>query len=129
VSTSLTFQKIYFSNINLLVKRHKISLFLRPFIKKILSQFSFLTLINNMKFGIYFNNDSANKTIVATLEELKNTFFIKNSSSKSEKNISDNCEIISDEKIVSINKNFENLQLNNLEFAKNSDNYIEDKCL
>jgi hypothetical protein len=85
VLTSLDFRKIYFSIFNLLVKRRKISPFFMTFRYKKLSQFSFLTLINNMEFGIYFDNDSANKTIVASLEELENTFFIKNSSSESEK--------------------------------------------
>jgi hypothetical protein len=79
-----------------------------------------------MEYGIYFNNDSANKTIGAALEELENMFFIENSTSESEKNILDNHEIISDEEITSINKTFENLQLSNFEFAENSNNYIED---
>ena len=29
----------------------------------------------NMEYGIYFNNDNANENILATLEELENTFF------------------------------------------------------
>lgn len=79
-----------------------------------------------MEYGIYFDNDNANKTISTALEELENTFFIESSSSESEKNIPDDHEIISDEEIMSLNKNFENLQLSNFEFAENSDNYIED---
>src|SRR5271154_940061 len=79
-----------------------------------------------MEYSIYFDNDGANKTISAALEELENTFFIEDSSSESEKNISDDHEIMSDEEIESINKNFENLHLSNFEFAENSDNYIED---
>ena len=79
-----------------------------------------------MEYGIYYDNDNANKTILAALKELENTFFIESSSSESEKNVSDDHEIISDEEIASINKNFENLQLSNFEFTENSDSYIED---
>jgi len=74
--------------------------------------------MNNIEYDIYFDNDNINKTISAALEELKNTFFLESSSSKSEKNILDNYEIISDEEIVSINKNFENLHLSNLNLPK-----------
>src|SRR3954463_14862976 len=83
-----------------------------------------------MEYGIYFNNDSENNTILFALEELENTFFIENSGCESEKNTTDdneNNENIFDEEITSINENFENLHLNNFEFIENTDNYIEDK--
>ncbi len=31
--------------------------------------------MNNIEYGIYFNNDNTNKAILAALEELENTFF------------------------------------------------------
>ncbi|GBB96763.1 hypothetical protein RclHR1_28290001 [Rhizophagus clarus] len=84
-----------------------------------------------MEHSIYFENENANKIILFVLEELNNIFFIENSSSESEKNTSDNDENVS---VISDDENFENLneiQLNNLEFVKktdeNPDNYIEDK--
>ena len=57
-----------------------------------------------MEYGIHFVDDNANNTILAALEELENTFFIENSSSESEKNITDNEEQMSDEEIGFINK-------------------------
>lgn len=80
-----------------------------------------------MEYGIYFNNDSENNTILSALEELENTFFAENSSCESEKNTTDDDENTSDEEITSMDKNFENLHLNNFEFIENTDNYIEDK--
>jgi hypothetical protein len=80
-----------------------------------------------MKYGIYFNNNSDNSTILSALEVLENTFFVENSSGESEKNTTDDDENTSDEEITSMNKNFENLHLNNFEFIENTDNYIEDK--
>jgi len=34
-----------------------------------------------MEYGIHFDNDNANKNILATLEEVDNTFFVENLSS------------------------------------------------
>jgi len=59
-----------------------------------------------MEHSIYFNNDSANENILATLEELDNIFFIENSSSNSKKSVS-NSEIISNsDNIDDIKENF-----------------------
>ncbi len=83
-----------------------------------------------MKYGIHFDNDSANKSILATLTELDDTFFIKNienSSSESEKNTSDNEVLSNSDKIESLKENFDKIHLSNFEFMENSDNYIEDK--
>lgn len=80
-----------------------------------------------MEHGIYFNNNNANETILTALEELENTFFIENSGSESEKNLTDDDENTSDDEIAPINENFENFNLNNLEFEENPDNYIDDK--
>src|ERR1044072_1672520 len=80
-----------------------------------------------MEYGIYFENENANKTILEALEELNNNFFIEISSSESEKNTSDDDENVL---IVSEDENFERLDeihLINFEFVENSDNYIEDK--
>ena len=79
-----------------------------------------------MKYSIHFSNDSANETILSALEELNNTFFIENSSSESEKNISDNHTSDSDSDIKSLETNFNKIHLNNFEFVENPDNYIED---
>ena len=80
-----------------------------------------------MEYGIYFENDYANETISSALAELNNIFFIENSSSESEKNMSEDEENVL---VISDDENFENLNeinLNNFEFVENSDNYIEDK--
>ncbi len=79
-----------------------------------------------MEYGIHFSNDSANETILSALEELNNTFFIENSSSESEKNISDNHTSDSDSDIESLKTNFNKIHLNNFEFVENPNNYIED---
>ena len=34
-----------------------------------------------MEYGIHFDNDNANKNILAALEEVDNTFFVENLSS------------------------------------------------
>ncbi|GES78278.1 hypothetical protein GLOIN_2v1484099 [Rhizophagus clarus] len=80
-----------------------------------------------MEYGIYFNNDSENNAILSALKELKNTFFAENSSCESEKNTTNDDENTSDEEITFMDKNFENLHLNNFEFIENTDNYIENK--
>jgi hypothetical protein len=81
-----------------------------------------------MEHGIYFENENANETILAALEEFNDIFFVENSSSESEKNTSEDEEtalIISDDENF---ENFDEIDLNtNFEFVKNSDNYIEDK--
>jgi Asp-tRNA(Asn)/Glu-tRNA(Gln) amidotransferase B subunit len=82
-----------------------------------------------MEYSIYFENDNANETISASLEELNNIFFIEISSSESEKNMLEDDENML---ITSDDENFKNLNeinenLNNFEFVENSDNYIEDK--
>ncbi|RIA93443.1 hypothetical protein C1645_819411 [Glomus cerebriforme] len=80
-----------------------------------------------MEYDIYFENEDANKTISAALAELNNIFFIENSSSESEKNMSEDEENVL---VISDDENFENLNeidLNNFKFVENSDNYIEDK--
>jgi hypothetical protein len=59
-----------------------------------------------MEYGIYFENENANKTILEALEELNNNFFIEISSSESEKNTSDDDENVL---IVSEDENFERL--------------------
>src|SRR3984957_20415096 len=83
-----------------------------------------------MKFGINFNNDDANKTILVALEELENTYFIENSNSESEKYSTDNDKNTFNNEIASINKSFENINVNkldNFEFMENPNNYIDDK--
>jgi len=80
-----------------------------------------------MEHGINFNNNSANETILAALEELNNTFFIENSSSESEKNTSDDDVASNSDNILNFEENFSKISLNDFEFVENSDNYIEDK--
>ncbi|GES76155.1 hypothetical protein GLOIN_2v1484099 [Rhizophagus clarus] len=80
-----------------------------------------------MEYGIYFNNDSNNKSILASLEELENTFFIENSSSESEKNITDSEAVPDSDDFESLEEEFNKMQLNNFEFIEDSNNYIEDK--
>ncbi|RIA87616.1 hypothetical protein C1645_827556 [Glomus cerebriforme] len=70
------------------------------------------------------NNDDANKNILTALEEVDNTFFVENSSSDSEENTSDH-ENVDD--IDNLNKNFNEMHLNNFKFVKNSNNFIEDE--
>ena len=84
-----------------------------------------------MEHSIYFNNDSANENILATLEELDNIFFIENSSSNSKKSVS-NSEIISNSDNIDDAKenfidNFNEMHLSNFEFVENSDNFIKDE--
>ncbi|RGB23282.1 hypothetical protein C1646_774745 [Rhizophagus diaphanus] len=81
-----------------------------------------------MEYSIYFENKDANETLSAALAELNDIFFIENSSSESEKNMSENkgnVLVISDNK--TFNENLNEIDLNNYEFVENSDNYIEDK--
>jgi hypothetical protein len=87
--------------------------------------FSFF--LNNIKLGIYFNNDSDNKDILFALAELNNTYLIENLSSDSE-NSASNSEVISNsDDIENLEKNFKEMHLNDFEFVENSNNYIEDK--
>ncbi|CAG8847984.1 10407_t:CDS:2, partial [Gigaspora margarita] len=82
---------------------------------------------NSIEHSIYFNNNDANNNISTALAELDDTFFVENSSSESDQNISDN-------KIKSEsdnNKNFDNnsniTYLSNFEYIDNPNNYIEDR--
>jgi hypothetical protein len=65
-----------------------------------------------MEYGIHFNNDNANETVLVALQELENTYFIENSSSESEKNSTNGDENTSDDEVISINENF---NINNFE--------------
>ena len=80
-----------------------------------------------MEYGIHFNNDNENKSILSALAELDDTFFIENSSSDDEKNISDSEASFNSDDIEQLRENFNEMHLNNFEFVENSDNYIEDK--
>jgi hypothetical protein len=76
-----------------------------------------------MEHGIYFEDENANETILAALEEFNNIFFVESSSSESENNASEDDE---NALVVSDDKNFENLneiRLNNFEFVENSDKF------
>ena len=57
-----------------------------------------------MEYGIHFNNDNANNNILAALEEVDNTFFVKNLSSDSKENTSDSSNHGDDNDIVNIFK-------------------------
>ena len=80
-----------------------------------------------MKYSIYFSNNNANETILTALKELNNTFFIENSNSESKKSILNNYTSDSNNNIKNLETNFNKIYLNNFEFVKNPDNYIEDK--
>ena len=77
-----------------------------------------------MEYGIHFNNDDTNKNILAALEEVNNTFFVENLSPDSEENTSD-YENVDD--INNLNKNFNEMHLNNFKFVENPDNFIENE--
>ncbi|GBC03703.1 hypothetical protein RclHR1_05270012 [Rhizophagus clarus] len=80
-----------------------------------------------MEYGIYFNDDNANNNVLATLEEVNNTFFIENDS---EENTSDSSNHEDHEKNNDINdleENFNEMHLSNFEFMENPDNFIEDE--
>jgi hypothetical protein len=85
-----------------------------------------------MEYGINFNSNSANENILTAITELENIYFIENSSSDDEKSTSDREEIEvasnNSNDIENFEENFEEIMhLNDLEFAENNDNYIEDK--
>src|SRR5689334_8275911 len=85
-----------------------------------------------MEYGIYFNNNSANENILATITELKNIFFIENSSFDDEKSTPDKEEVevssnSNSNDIENLKENFKEMHLNNFKFIENNDNYIKDK--
>jgi hypothetical protein len=96
-------------------------------ILELLQIFLFSFFLNNMKHGIYFNNDSDNKDILSALAELNDTYLIENLSSNSENSASDSKVISNSDDIENFEENFKEIHLNNFEFVENSDNYIEDK--
>src|SRR5271170_5659298 len=80
-----------------------------------------------MEYGIHFNNDNANKNILAALEEVDNTFFVENLSSNSEENTSDRSNHEDDNDINNLDENFNEIHLNDFEFVENPDNFIDDE--
>ncbi|KAF0498701.1 protein lava lamp-like: PROVISIONAL [Gigaspora margarita] len=89
--------------------------------------FFFVILVNSIEHSIYFNNNDANNDISMALAELDDTFFVENSSSESDQNISDN-EIKSEsDNDKNFDDNSNTTYLSNFEYIDNSNNYIEDR--
>lgn len=75
-----------------------------------------------MEYGIYSNDNDANKAILDALENLNKLFFVKDSNSEDEQEpdfAPDEVEEISDFN--------DNIRLNSFEFIETPDSYIEDE--
>src|SRR5687768_10537229 len=75
-----------------------------------------------MEYGIYSNDDNANKAILDALEDLNKLFFVEDSNSEDEQA----SNFVSDE-IDEISDFNDNIHLNGFEFVETSDSYIEDE--
>ena len=76
-----------------------------------------------MEYGIYSNDDDANKAVLDALEDLNGLFFIENSSSEDEQE-PDFASADEDEEISDFNNN---IRLNRFKFVETPDSYIEDE--
>ncbi|GBC06484.1 hypothetical protein RclHR1_06880001 [Rhizophagus clarus] len=81
-----------------------------------------------MEYKINFNDDNdANTTVLAALEDLNNTFFAEYSNSEDENDEKEPSFIPDNDDNKVILDNNDNSHLNDFEFKENSDSYIEDK--
>ncbi|CAG8488680.1 250_t:CDS:2 [Dentiscutata heterogama] len=80
-----------------------------------------------MEYDIYFSNDDTNNDILMALAELDDIFFVKNSSSESDQNISDDKIKFKSNDNKNFNDNSNTTYLSNFEYIDNPNNYIEDK--
>ncbi|PKY39571.1 hypothetical protein RhiirA4_415139 [Rhizophagus irregularis] len=75
-----------------------------------------------MEYGIYSNDNDANKAILDVLEDLNKLFFVEDSNSENEQE--PDFAPDEDEEIVDFN---DNIRLNRFEFVETPDSYIEDE--